>query len=295
MDYLYILLALLGFTMQFAFMGLYQKKVKRTMITGLSLTIFTNTVGATLFFIVNGFQIQINKFSLVMAILLSITMILYYIISLIVLSYGNLAVYSMFMMLGGMVMPFFYGVIFLKEGVTVFKIIGVILLSFFMILQSLSQKNGDKQGGKYILFCILIFLINGCNSIVNKAHQSSVNHVNEPSFIVLSCITTMLISGVILTVIVLKNKENVKKEITPLLSSGALILSVALGVVTYGANFLLLLDARTVPASVQFPIISGGVIVLSALADLLIFKRKLTKAEIISVIGAFVSTCFFAF
>ena len=70
---------------------------------------------------------------------------------------------------------------------------------------------------------------------------------------------------------------------------------VLLGAATYGGNFLQLLAADKVPASVQFPLVSGGVIVLSALVSVLFFKEKISKKEWISVAGAFVSTFLFAF
>jgi multidrug transporter EmrE-like cation transporter len=57
----------------------------------------------------------------------------------------------------------------------------------------------------------------------------------------------------------------------------------------------LLLAADKVPASIQFPLVSGGVIVLSALVSNFIFKEKLSKKEWISILGAFISTVLFAF
>ena len=70
---------------------------------------------------------------------------------------------------------------------------------------------------------------------------------------------------------------------------------VLLGAAMYVGNFLQLLAADKVPASVQFPLVSGGVIVLSALVSVLFFKEKISKKEWISVAGAFVSTFLFAF
>jgi len=70
---------------------------------------------------------------------------------------------------------------------------------------------------------------------------------------------------------------------------------VLIGATTYTGNFLHLLAANNVPASVQFPLVSGGVIVLSALVSALFFKEKISKKEWISVVGAFVSTFLFAF
>ena len=60
-------------------------------------------------------------------------------------------------------------------------------------------------------------------------------------------------------------------------------------------TLFLLLAARSVPASVQYPVVSGGVIVLSALTSVVVFKDKLSIREIIAIAGAFVSTVLFAF
>ena len=68
-----------------------------------------------------------------------------------------------------------------------------------------------------------------------------------------------------------------------------------IGTATYTGNFLHLKAASVVPASVQFPIVSGGVIVLSSLISAVIFREKVTKREWISVIGAFLSTFLFMF
>lgn len=66
-----------------------------------------------------------------------------------------------------------------------------------------------------------------------------------------------------------------------------------LGGAAYGGNFFLLLAANDVPASVQFPLVSGGVIVLSALFSVFLFKEALSKKEWVSVFGAFISTFLF--
>ena len=53
--------------------------------------------------------------------------------------------------------------------------------------------------------------------------------------------------------------------------------------------------ASEVPASVQFPLVSGGVIVLSALVSVFLFKERISKMEWIAIGGAFASTVLFAF
>lgn len=70
-------------------------------------------------------------------------MIPYYMIGIKVLSLGSLAVYSMFMMLGGMLVPFFYGIIFLEENISIAQIVGTVLLTVFIVLQAIWQKEPD--------------------------------------------------------------------------------------------------------------------------------------------------------
>ena len=58
---------------------------------------------------------------------------------------------------------------------------------------------------------------------------------------------------------------------------------------------LLLLAAESIPASIQFPLISGGVIVLSAVVSVLIFRETVTRREWLCIGGAFLSTFLYAF
>ena len=106
----------------------------------------------------------------------------------------------------------------------------------------------------------------------------------------------MLISSLIFVVdrAVRQKKEGID-GLKAMLKAKPLGISALLGIVMYGANYFLLLAARTVPASAQFPIVSGGVSVLSALASVLIYKDKLSKTETVAVVGSFVSTVLFAF
>jgi drug/metabolite transporter (DMT)-like permease len=224
-------------------------------------------------------------------------MIPYFIIGVKVLSLGSLAIYSMIMMLGGMLVPFFYGVLFLKETLTPGRIFGTVLLSLCIVLQALLQKNNGNQTatkGKnhiFLLLCIVIFLLNGMTGVIAKAHEISEKAVDEISFSILSCAITAAISLVFLLFGGMKTCNALKETFR----FRPLLIMIFLGVAAYTGNFLHLKAASFVPASVQFPLVSGGVIVLSALASKLIFKEKISSKEWISVAGAFVSTLLFAF
>ena len=100
---------------------------------------------------------------------------------------------------------------------------------------------------------------------------------------------------VLLGFALLRNREEKCQRIMRTLKIKPLCFMALIGAAAYTGNFLHLLAANGVPASVQFPLVSGGVIVLSALVSAFAFREKLSYKEWISVVGAFASTVLFAF
>ena len=301
MEYILILLAVSCFAAQFAFTKLYEGAAGQTATASLVMLVGTSLVGALIFFCAGGFSVSFSPISTFWAASFAVIMIPYYMIGIKVLSLGSLAIYSMFMMLGGMLVPFFYGILFLSEPITVGKAAGTVLLTVFIVLQAVWQKSSDSEnkGGKtkylFFILCLVIFFINGMTGVIAKAHSISIGAVDEASFTATYCAMTAILSLAILLISCLKNGREKAKIIKGALKTKPIAVMVLLGAAMYGGNFLQLLAADKVPASVQFPLVSGGVIVLSALVSVLFFKEKISKKEWISVAGAFVSTFLFAF
>lgn len=304
MEYFVIIMSVLCFALQFAFTKVFEGVVKQTVETSLIMLIFTNSIGVALFLCVGGFKVDFSLFSLLWAAVFAVIMIPYYMIGIKVLSLGSLAVYSMFMMLGGMLVPYFYGIWFLSEEITWGKIVGCVLLTGFIVLQTLSQQTAETEEKSrdnrtrflFLTLCLIIFFINGMTGVIVKEHQIGKNAIDDVSFTVISCAITAILSAVMLGAMFLVKPRSEKRESVKLcLRRKSLATMGLLGAAAYTGNFLQLKAASKVPASVQFPLVSGGVIVLSAIFSAFIFKEKLSKAEWISVIGAFLATFFFAF
>ena len=303
-DYVVIILAVVAFAMQFAFTKIFEGGVKQTNATVFAMLIVMNLVGTLIYLCVGGFKVDFSTFSLFWACVLAVIMIPYYVIGIKVLSLGSLAVYSMFMMLGGMLVPFCYGLMFLNESVSWGKLVGSVCLTFFIVLQALEQNQKGQENNKqntktkYLFFglCLSIFFINGMTSVVAKVHQIGENAVNEISFTVISCALTALISSVLLGISLCQKDRTQKKEsLKKVFRLRSFLVMAVIGAAAYTGNFFLLKAATNVPASVQFPLVSGGVIVLSALVSAFAFRERLSKKEWYSVAGAFLSTLFFAF
>lgn len=303
-DYILIILAVFCFAGQFAFTKLYESAVKQTAFTTLVMLTVTSIIGAVMYVFVGGFNVGFSAVSLFWAALMAVIMIPYYMIGIKVLSLGSLAIYSMFMMLGGMLIPFFYGVIFLHEELSLWQIIGTVALTACIILQAMFQRSAGENSNeksdkkKEILFftlSILIFIINGMTGVIAKAHQLSEGAIDEADFTVISCALTALFSLILLVFFVLKDRKEAACQMKTMIKVKPFVIMALIGAAAYTGNFLHLKAANTVPASVQFPLVSGGVIVISALVSFFIFREKLSWKEWISVAGAFVSTVLFAF
>lgn len=300
-DYAVIILAAVFFTAQFAFTKLFEKNMEQNTLTTLIMMTVTGIIGAVIFLFAGGFRVEFSPISAIWAAVFALVMIPYYMIGIKVLSIGSLAIYSMFMMLGGMLVPFFYGVIFLRETPSTAQICGTLILSVCVIMQAIQQNgDGDSKGKKsrrilFFALCLIIFFLNGMTGVIAKAHEISAGAVDEKSFTVTYCTLIAVVSLVMLAAALIRSGKgsfrSVKKAMTPKL----LVIMAMIGAAAYGGNFLQLVAANRVPASVQFPLISGGVIVLSAIVSAAIFREKISKKEWISVMGAFISTFLFAF
>ena len=57
------------------------------------------------------------------------------------------------------------------------------------------------------------------------------------------------------------------------------------GVCIFGMNFLNLRLSGLLPSQLFFPVVNGSAIVLSSLFSVLLFKERLTKKQIVGLLG----------
>jgi drug/metabolite transporter (DMT)-like permease len=167
------------------------------------------------------------------------------------------------------------------------------------VWQGGGSAGGEKQpkGKKVIFFslCLIIFFLNGFTGVIAKAHQISEGAVDEVSFTVISCALTAIFSLIMLAFAFLRNGREKRRQMMTTLKWKPIWVMILMGAATYTGNFLHLIAANDVPASVQFPLVSGGVIVLSAFVSAFAFRERISWREWLSIGGAFVATVLFAF
>lgn len=245
-------------------------------------------ITAVIFFCINGFKLEFTVYSFVMAGLMSALVMSYNIIGFRLLKSGTMAMYTLFLMTGGMVLPYIWGLLFLNERFSILRTGGLIVILAGVVL---SNFGGERINLKQIAMCVAVFVLNGFVSIVSKMHQSQTtfDSVNAAEFIILGGIFKFLLAGILF--LVFKKKDNSESGDNSLKKAVIIITSSAF---ISGVSYMLqLLGAKTLPATVLYPFITGGSIVFSALAGVILFKEKLSAKLIISVILCFAGTLMF--
>lgn len=261
------------FGTQFLFNRQYQE-IRGTYAKTAMLFMFTAfSVGALILWGINKFRFEFTPFTLLMSSLAAANSLAYSFCSIKALGKVNLSIYSVFAMLGGMVIPFIAGIVFYKEELTAGKVICLVLITAAL---ALTVTGDNKKSGLPV--CIGIFVFNGLGGVIAKIFTNSgYPKTSEAGYSVLMALATVVLSGIAL---VFLRKPVMKK------SPAADAFAAGYGIVNCIGNLLLLMALRKLPASVQFPFITGGVMIVSTVISCFT-KDKPGKREFISVAVSF--------
>ena len=284
-DYMLLIVADLLLAGNFAITKLYQNKAGTSVKAGFLFNAIVGLFTAAIFFVINGFSVALTPYSLLMVVLKNVFCIAYIIIGFKILKNQGIAIYTLFLMTGGMVVPYIWGLAFLNEVFSFWRLSGLI---FIIGGVAASNFTDEKIKLKYLGLCILIFFLNGGVSVVSKLHsiENTYATVSTNDFLVLGGIMTFVISGIGYFLA----KPSEKREV----NKGNILVIMAFSALLSGVSYMIqLTGAASLPATVLYPFITGGSMIFSALAGRLFFKEKLTKNIIISLVLCFVGTLLF--
>lgn len=253
MYYAMVMAAVVMFGLQFFCNQQYERECKSGLSSSMMFIFGGAVAGLVVLLAVNGFRWEFTPFTQFMASLAAIDGMVFSFCSLKALGKINLSLYSLFSMLGGMVLPFCLGVFFFDEQFTLGKAICLVAV---IIALTLSVEKGESKGG--LIYYIGVFVFNGLSGVIAKFFQASdLPKTSEAAYSVWTAVMTALFSGVILLFAV--RKSPIK------LNAKAVVSMAGNGILNRVANFLLLLSLAYLPASVQYPMITGGVMIVSTI------------------------------
>lgn len=284
-----ILFATILLAVDFTLQKLYQKTQGTGRTAGLIFNAGIGLVTALFFFVMNGCRVTCSPYAVGMAVCMSVCLIGYTILGFQVLKVGNLSFYTMFLMTGGMVVPYVWGVLYLNESFTVARMIGLVSIVAAIVVSNYSRESISR---KMILLCCGVFFLNGGSSVVSKMCQTPDKFgVVEPmEFVFWTGVMRCLLCTALLFVTGRKQADTKRKTskwktLVPIVICSAIV---------SGISYLLqLIGAAHLPATVLYPIISGGSIVFSAIAGILCFKEKPSALQWAGIALCFIGICCF--
>jgi len=303
-DYIFLFISLFFIAGQFSINKVYQKRFVRTFGDMLFFPFVTGAVNLTFFFLIGlvffGGLPAFSSFSLAMSAASAVVFTSAALVGILVMKYGNMAAYSVFMMLGGMLLPYFYGLAFLSEEISAARVAGLLILICALPCSVIvpKEKRTEKKKGAgrmYYLLCACIFLISGMAGIISKAHAVNSASVPAANYAFFLYIWLTVINGSAFLIFRLRQKKPETAEPEAVIRPRA-VLTAAAYAISAGMGFLLtLIPASNVPAVVLFPFVSGGTIVLSAVAARIFFGEKVSKPAAAAIVMSIAGTLLFLF
>lgn len=185
-----------------------------------------------------------------------------------------------------LIIPTFYGILFLGEQVKTTTVIGFILLviSLFAVNYIKGDKNTQKISKKWIIAIIFAFIGNGMCSTVQKIQQVASGGKYKSELMIGALIITAIM---LLPIAFFTEKNKIKTSVKK-----GWYWAAACGIANGIVNLLVMILGGKLPVSLLFPVISAGGIILSSAISLLFYKEKLTKIQLFGVAIGVVSIVF---
>ena len=292
--YLLVIFASCIFGSNFLFDNQYQRRAGSGLQSSMVHALIGSALGIVALLTINFFMNDMSlsiKFvpaALIIAFLAAINSLVYTVCSLRALGIINLSLYSVFAMLGGMALPSVLGMIItdpatgMREPFTLAKAVCFALIIVALLLTV--QKGSSKKGAIYY---VGVFVLNGMSGVFSTlvtkftyTPDKAVTDAISLGYSVSISLIGLLISGIAVLIFALKKQKN---TVTP----SAFLFAASGGALNRIANFILVLALTMgMESSVQFPIVTGVVMIASTL--LCYFTPEKPKArDLLSVAFAF--------
>ncbi len=289
-EYLLVLLAAALLAVCFAVRKIYQNLTDGTTESGVNFSILSAVATILILIVTSGFAISFTWYSGIMAALGAACSLAYTVLGFKIMKEGSVALFTLFLMSGGMLVPAVWGWLFLDEQPELLHLLGVAVILASIILNNLGK---DRPSAGVLCLCAAVFVLNGFVSVFSKLHQANMVYEKVPTvnYAMLSAVASLVTALVLRLLLFLKNPKRAEACRKPkLLPLAVVFLYSLLGTCS---SLLQLESAKTIPASMLYPVITGGSVALTGIFALLFFGEKLSRRGWIALALCSLGTCLF--
>lgn len=181
----------------------------------------------------------------------------------------------------GLLVPVLFGQLFWQENIGFLQVLalGVLFISFYLA-GGLKREPAVGFNAKWLVLSISAMLGNGALMTLGKAHQKALPGKDVGEFLIVAFATASLVS-ILLTAY---RVRIVKEQITKTNKVPYMFLVLGAGLTTAFGNMMALSLTGKVPAVVLFPLMNGGIVFLSSILSVMLYKEKMTSRSVAGLI-----------
>lgn len=296
-----VAIADLLFGSQFLTKRQYVKKMGSGLFATMFLTCLGGVLSGIIMLCLNGGKFEFTPFTMIMVLVRYVNSLVFMVCSLKSFERVNLATYSVYAMLGGMILPIIAGVFFYHEEFTVGLLLCILLIGAAIYLTNLKKRvkkeekqeengettaieeNAEKKNkkGKWIAALIYagVFCSNGMAGVITKFYaEAPWEKASNAGFSLLGAIWTVAYSAIMVAILWKKRPPiQIKPTLVALCGNAGNRI----------ANHFLLIALAVLPATTNYSLVTGGTMIVSTVLSYFTDKKP-TLADWAAVICSFV-------
>lgn len=234
-----------------------------------------------LLFMLRSFEV--SAYSVILAVIFALVTTTSQYFYLKALNLGTLS-FSTFFSGCGLVIPTICGIFFWGEEPTKYQMIALPMLIISMALAL--QLGSKKLSVKWLFMSIGTLIFTGLIGVLQSLHQMSEYKGELMQFLFISFVFMALFNMIFCGV-----RGKINEKPTYKFKSRASVTAIVSGIFMGVVNILNLYLSGVMPKIIFFPLVNGGLIFVSLLAALVIFREKLSLKQWIGIILGIAALC----
>ena len=283
MDYALLILAILIFTVQTYSFKEFNRRYMKNLASYFLFNAIYFCIVVLIFLVVNRDVEPISPITFILALVFGVLFILTILLYMKAMEYGPLS-YSTLIFSLGLLVPVLYGALFWQERISIPQIFGLLLLLLTLLMGSRPVSRIDDPKSRinlrWVIMVILALAGNGVLMTTSKSQQMLMPGREIEEFLILSFGTSAVLSLILFLIRHFRHGESVSH----LRKWPFLILVVIASVTTAAGNLIALYLSGRMPAIIQYPSVSGGMVLLSTIMAVLLYKERLTRNKMLGLL-----------
>ncbi|MDF2686159.1 MAG: Integral rane protein [Clostridia bacterium] len=283
--YLNLIFMVFCYSFQALFCKIFSLKYKgNESVSSMIFTVIMGTFISFSTFLAGGLVFNPTSLTIIYGILNALSYVLYNVALIKATSSGPYAFTMIVNLFGGIIVPVLFSALFLNEKLSLFQLSAIIVMLASFVVMNLKGLNLKGVNLKYYIWCFLTFLANGAFTTLIKVQQTALKGNERVEMIMITYGFAAIMCFVFL---LFSRKKQAFSDFKT--GRGAMLAVLACGVFsTMAANINFYMASR-LPAAILFTVNCGGVLILSAIYAVMIFKEKLSIFQVIGIIMSLLS------